>query len=65
MCECEVCGYGGALRFTPSQQVEVEVRGMVAVGLSDAYIEAALWGKYSSRVSIREISDIIKKVRGE
>jgi hypothetical protein len=25
MCECEVCGYGGALRFTPSQQVEVEV----------------------------------------
>jgi len=55
---CEVCVVP---RLTIEQKVDKEIKEMISYNLSDAYIEAVMYGRYSYKYSIGEINSKIVK----
>ncbi len=43
--------------------METEIKNLLKLGHSDAYIEAVMYGKYKYKYNMKHINNIIKKYR--
>lgn len=60
--KCECCDY----EWTPAeQQAREEAECLMRYGYSAAYIEATLYCKYNSRLSLQDIAKMVKDLEGK
>jgi hypothetical protein len=58
---CEYCGY--VYQKSTDKLLHKDIIDMLKNGLSDAFIEAKLYGKYKYKFSMRDINNMIDKAK--